>query len=301
MSPSWAGAVRPVEWLLAGYNAITALAWLTALGRTPAAPWIFAAHALGALMPRWLAAADHAPSRLLHALREAYPLLLLYPLYAEVGLFHAAWGATGHDATVAAWDRALFAVPWHAAWALAAPGQWMSELMHALYFLYYPLIALPPIAAAVSRRWDAFRDISARMMLTYVTCYAIYFAFPTFGPMHADPLPRGAAPQGLFADLVRGAADTGDSPGTAFPSSHVAGAFTAAGLGFRWHPRAVASLQAALAAGVALATVYTRNHYAIDALAGAILGAALHSLVAPAVFASARTRGRGRRPPDRPA
>lgn len=292
-APRGTSGARPVDWLLGGYNALAAMIWLCAIGRSPAAPWIVAAHALGALAP-WVATiAGRGTSRAFRAAREAYPLLLLYPFYAEVGLFHAAMGSEGHDAAVMAWDRALFSVNWHRVWAGAMPAAWLREAMYASYFSYYLLIALPPVAAALSRRWGAFQAISYRMMLTYVVCYAIYFAYPAFGPMHADPESAlaagstaagamgGTAPGGFFPGLVRAAAESGDSPGTAFPSSHVAGALTAAWLGFRWHARWVAFAQLALAAGVALSTVYTGNHYAIDALAGVLLAVALQGLVAP--------------------
>ncbi|HKQ19315.1 MAG TPA: phosphatase PAP2 family protein [Candidatus Eisenbacteria bacterium] len=286
---------RPVDWMLGGYNALAAVIWLFALGRRQAASWIVAAHALGALAPWAAPAMDRGTSRVLRAAREAYPLLLLYPFYAEVGLFHAAMGAAGHDASVLAWDRALFSVNWHRACELAMPAAWLREAMHASYFSYYLLIALPPIVAALLRRWPAFRAISFRMMLTYVVCYAIYFAYPAFGPMHADPESAVAAaratPDGFFSNLVRAAAESGDSPGTAFPSSHVAGALTAAWLGFRWHARWVAWAQLALAGLVALSTVYTGNHYAIDALAGILLAVVLQGFVAPRLEGGRREEG----------
>ena len=279
------GGARPVDWLLGGYNAIGAGFWLAAIGHSPAAPWIVAAHVLGAFLPWGATIADRGANRLLRAAREAYPLLLLYPLYAEVGLFHAAMGSAGHDATVLAWDRTLFSTNWHRVLASAMPAAWLREAMYGTYFSYYLLIALPPLAAALARRWDAFRAISFRMMLTYVVCYAIYFAYPAFGPMHADPESAAgiarATHGGFFPSLVRAAAASGDSPGTAFPSSHVAGALTAAWLGFRWHARWVAWVQLALAAGVALSTVYTGNHYAIDALVGILLAVVLQAVVAP--------------------
>ena len=275
---------RPVDWLLGGYNAVLAAVWMTTLGRSEAAPWIVGAHLAGALLPWAVTIADRGSSRFLRGAREAYPLLLLYPLYAEVGVFHAAMGSVGHDATVMAWDRALFSTNWHRVWAHAMPAAWFRETMYASYFSYYLLIALPAVAAAVTRRWDAFRDISFRMMLIYVVCYAIYFAYPAFGPMRADTQSgmetARAVLDGFFPRLVHAAAASGDSPGTAFPSSHVAGALTAAWLGFRWHARWVAWLQLALAAGVALSTVYTGNHYAIDALAGTVLAIVLQGFIA---------------------
>src|SRR6185503_3874880 len=64
------GGARPVDWLLGGYNAIGAGIWLAAIGRSPAAPWIVAAHALGAFLPWGATIADRGANRLLRAARE---------------------------------------------------------------------------------------------------------------------------------------------------------------------------------------------------------------------------------------
>jgi membrane-associated phospholipid phosphatase len=274
---------RPVDWVMGAYNAVAAVAWIPALGTDAAAAWYLVAHVLGMLLPFKLRNLSPRAPRVVRILRESYPLLLLYPFFAEVGQLHAALRSPGHDALVAGWDAALFPGRWHRTWAVAAPERWWSELMHGLYVSYYLLLAGPPIAAALLRRGDAFRDISYRTMLTYTACYAVYLFVPVFGPGHTDPLPPGSAPDGLFPGLMRAAMATGDSAGTAFPSSHVAGVFTAAWLGYRWFPRPVAHVQFALACGVAAATVYTHNHYVLDAAAGFLLAAAIRFAVGPAL------------------
>ena len=277
-----------MDWLLAIYNAVAGLAWIPALVTGAAAPYaaiLVAGHTLGVALPFKLRALGPGASRPVRLLREAYPLLLLYPFFAEVGFLHRALGAAGHDATIAAWDAAIFGFgggPWHRTWAAAAPEAWIREPMHALYVSYYLLIAGPPLAAALRRDGSAFRDISYRTMVTYTACYAVYLFYPVFGPGHTDPLLPGDAARGFFPDLMRGLMASGDAPGTAFPSSHVAGAFTAAWLGARWFPRRVAYAQTALACGVAVATVYTHNHYAIDAAAGLLFAWAVQRGIAPA-------------------
>ena len=290
---------RPVDWVLAIYSAVAGAAWIPALRVSAAAPWILGAHMLGTLLPLALPALDRGAPRPVRVLREAYPLLLLYPLFAEVGLLHRALGSSGYDAAIMAWDAAMFPGAWHRTWASAAPGAWFRESMHALYVSYYVLIAGPPLVAALLRRADAFRDISYRMMLTYTACYAVYLFLPVFGPGHADPLPSGAAAQGFFPALMRAAMASGDAPGTAFPSSHVAGAFTAAWLGARWFPRYVSRLQLVMAIGVAAATVYTHNHYTLDAAAGFVFALALQRGLAPAIdrgFGNAKAPGNDRSP-----
>jgi membrane-associated phospholipid phosphatase len=52
-------------------------------------------------------------------------------------------------------------------------------------------------------------------------------------------------------------------------------------LAIRWLPRPVAVLFVLEAAGVILATVYTQNHFAIDAAAGLVAGLVLQLAVAP--------------------
>ena len=82
-------------------------------------------------------------------------------------------------------------------------------------------------------------------MLTYLTCFLFYIAFPVYGP-------RAMA------------------AGTAFPSSHVAGVVTMAVLGWRWLGRGWGLVMAVAALAVTLSTVYTGNHYVVDAMVGAL-------------------------------
>ena len=258
---------------------MAAVAWTAAWGRAPAAPWILIAHVAGVAIP-WIAARVGPKSPgWARALREGYPLLLLYPFYAEAGLLHSALASPGHDATVAAWDLAIFGAAWHRELHALAPGRWVSETMHLFYASYYLLLVGPPVAAVLTRNGDAFREISLRQMATFTACFAFYLYFPVYGPGHMDPFSAGTRPEGFFADLVRAAIGSGDSPGTAFPSSHVAGSLTAAWFARGRYPRPVAALTAVGAVGVAFATVYTRNHYAIDAAAGLALAMALQAAI----------------------
>src|SRR5215470_17333939 len=78
-------------------------------------------------------------------------------------------------------------------------------------------------------------------------------------------------------------AAAGDAVGTAFPSTHVAGAVTLAWLAWRHCSRAEAWIATVLAAGIGPAAVFTQNHFVIDVVAGAVLGIGLQiALPAPA-------------------
>lgn len=272
-------AVLPVDRLVAGYNLLLAAVWSVILLRTPYAPWICAAHLAAAGLPWLLERAKDRLTRAGRALREIYPLLLLLAFWSELGFIRELLHAGANDAPIAALDLALFGVHVNAVWMPRMPSLWLSEVMHFVYFAYYPLIFVPPLVMGLAGRTAALRDMTLRLLVTYIGCYLFYIFFPVDGPSHTMVGYAGALTDGFFYRLAHGAVHLGDSMGTAFPSSHVAGAVTIAYLGWRWCRPAVAALLAIEAAGVGLATVYTQNHFAIDSVAGVALALVLQAVV----------------------
>lgn len=278
----------PVDLLVAAFNAAMACVWAAAAAGVggPAvgiAPWLGGAHAVAAALPWALRGRDGLPGRPCPLWREIYPLLGIPVFWAELGLLARVRPLPAHDALVAGWDRALFGVHLHAVWEPAAPWPWLRESMYFFYFSYYLLLVVPAVVILARGRQDAIRDVTLRLMATYLTCFLFYAIFPVHGPRTFDPVAVPPHHAGLFESLVERARATGDSPGTAFPSSHVAGVLTVAWFGRRWFPRGWAALLAAGAALVTLATVYTGNHFAIDALCGALWGAAAQGFLVPAL------------------
>ena len=275
-------AVRPVDRLIAAYNVLLAIVWGSLIGRADYATPIALAH-IAALSLPWLlergASRCGAFTRTLH---DVYPLLLMLAFWTELGFLRPFHGPT-HDAWVTALDLAVFRVHLNVVWMPAMPWPWFSELMHLSYYAYYLIIIGPPLALLLTARRDAMRDVVLRLMVTYLGCYTLYLMFPVDGPGHTMVHYQGAPTTGFFYRLVHEAGDFGDSMGTAFPSSHVAGALTAAWAGWRWFSRPIAILLALEAAGVVVATVYTQNHYAIDVLAGILWAVLLQLTVVPAL------------------
>jgi len=115
----------------------------------------------------------------------------------------------------------------------------------------------------------------------YLACYAVYLVFPVDGPAHTMARYSGPLTDGFFYQLSMNAVHAGDSLGTAFPSSHVVGAVSMAILATRWFPRPVSLVFSLEATGVVLATVYTQNHFAIDAAVGVTAALILQLFVAP--------------------
>lgn len=319
-----AGGLRPVDKAVAAWNGVAAAAWLVAAMRAAAAPAgaaTAAAAAPGATAPAAAAAAPPAAAAIawatLHAaaaillplalrrcgapgraplgwLRDTYPWLAWALAWRELGALHAATAAATHDAVIARLDQALFGGPWHRSWALAAPQRWLREAAHLAYLSYFALILVMPLRALARRRGGEFREATTGLVATYLGCFAVSLALPVYGPRLAEG--AGAGP-GLFAGVAAALRAAGDSPGTAFPSSHCAASVASACLAWRAGARRLAAWLAAWAAAVVLSTIYTGNHYALDALAGSawalLLNAALGARRAPR---RARSQAPGRRP-----
>ena len=279
--------IRPADLLVAGYNVVLLAVWSPLADAAWFAPWIAAAHAAGAALPLVLGRMNERWWKgLAGALRELYPLLCLAAFWSELGLLHAIGPEAAYDAVIESVDLALFGRHLNLVWMPAMPYPALSELMHFFYVFYYPLIFLPPLAMCVAGRADALRDMTLRLMVTYLGCYLLYLAFPVVGPAELLPHYQGPLTDGFFYGLTHAARTAGDSLGTAFPSSHVAGSTTMAVLAWRWLPRPLAMVITVQAAGVFLATVYTQNHYPVDALAGLIWALGLQLLIVPAVRAN---------------
>ncbi len=289
---------------MAGYHAALTAIWLALWHAWKYAPILFAAHAAAAALPWLLLAGRDRLSRPGRVLREIYPLVWILPLWTELDFLRGLLHDSAFDPSIATLDRALFGgIHLDAVWIYAMPQVPFSELMHALYFSYYPAVFLPPVYVLVTRRWPALRDMAYRLPLTYLACYLIYLVMPVDGPHFLGNHYQGPLTNGFFYQLVRSFQGAGDSMGCAFPSSHVAASVTMAYLGWRWLGRGAAATLTAAALGVTLSCVYTQNHYAIDALAGVAWALILQLLVAPGLerlWVTTDRRGRSARRPDVP-
>jgi membrane-associated phospholipid phosphatase len=216
-------------------------------------------------------------------LADWLPLVLVPALYAELPiLMESLPGALRyHDPAIAALENGLFggqpAFEWAGAWPVTA----LSELLHACYVSYYPLIFVPPLLLYLGargtresgpERMAAFHETVFALALCFLVCFSIFVVFPVQGPRYLG-VPEGV-PDGPVRRLVLAILERGSSRGAAFPSSHVAVAVTQALLALRHQPR-VGRCVAAIAVGLGAGAVYGGFHYGVDALAGAALGAAV--------------------------
>jgi membrane-associated phospholipid phosphatase len=215
-------------------------------------------------------------------LRYTYPALLLTPFFEEVRFTVNALGpgrAYWFEPHLYAADRALFGtIP--AVAISQAPVPLLDELMHALYFSYYPIIIGGIVIAwighdAVARPGRGFHTAITSMMLSFFFSYVWYPFLPARGPWENTELMAGLREfQGyVFTPLVRWMIDGVAVSGGCFPSAHVAGTWGLI-VGLAAAHRRPAMWFGLLAAGLSVSCVYTRYHHAVDIFAGLLAAAA---------------------------
>lgn len=216
-----------------------------------------------------MAAFASAP-RQLRGVYAWLPLVIVPVLYAELPFLMTAAGGNYADAVVQRWERALFGYP---ATELAAsmPWLWVSEPLHLAYFLYYPLIYVPPLVLFLRGAHDDFEQAVTALVGTFVLCFAIFTVFPVQGPRYLVGSP---APPGWMRETVLRVLEAGSSRGAAFPSSHVAVAVAQVGMAWRRGSR-LTPVYGMVTLLLAAGAVYGGFHYAVDAVAGVIVGLAV--------------------------
>lgn len=249
------------RWVIVALNSVT-VATMVALSRY-------------SRQARWLAAA-----------RDWLPALLILVAYRESGLLLKPDPSHRLDYLFVQWDRLLLKnAAVQAVFHAGAP--WLQHYLEFAYLLCYPLVPLGVAAiyltpqraklnepaAPPGRR--ALDDFWATVLLATLFCFAVYPFFPLTPPRvlfrdvpgpHIDPLLR----RWNFWLL-----DHYSVQACIFPSGHVA-AVTAVALAVRRHSPRLGVLFLLLAGSIAVATVYGRYHYAADAVAGALVGAAAY-------------------------
>ncbi|MCC7155174.1 MAG: phosphatase PAP2 family protein [Bryobacterales bacterium] len=218
-----------------------------------------------------------------------YPLILL--AYKEIGWLALPHTSTALEESWVRWDRLLLN-DWGLRPAIESLGSLVPNLLELSYLLVY---AAPAYAIALllikgySDRIDTFYVV---LLLGTLGAYALYPYFPSEPPRSVFPDQDMPTVMSVFRRLNLHLVNGYGIHTSVFPSGHVAASFSAAfGL---WlavpEQRKHAIGLAVLAALIAVATVYGRYHYAVDALAGFAVAAA--ALIAGAwMTRGARKRG----------
>lgn len=262
------GRLLPVDYLAISYFGCTGLVSLV-FGGLPGAG-IAAAHAAIVFGITRLAA-WHPRAGLAAVARAGYAALLTPLLYAELAVLNRFLTPRYFDATVQAWDAAVFGGQPSVVLSGLFPWLSLSEVLHLGYFAYYAIIPAAILGAFATRGLEALQRTALAATAAFFISYLIFVFFPVAGPRYEFAQIGGEIGEGTLFGIVHGILEAGSSKGTAFPSSHIAASLAtvvAAGREDRRWFWLLIIPELALTA----ATVYGRFHYATDALAGILLG-----------------------------
>jgi membrane-associated phospholipid phosphatase len=268
--------VRLIDKLFLGFLTIAGVIAATRGPERPAAWWALVAYGLIALMVLLLTRPGLGVVG--RALRDVYPLLLLVPLYSSLDLLNGIGQVEVYDGVVRRWEVGLFGGQISQTWWQATPSRFLSTLFHLSYFSYYLIIPLPLVWFAAARDVVSLRRSVLVIFATFLACYLCFILIPVAGPYYEFPRPAAWFLDNYPAQLVYATLSTGSSYGAAFPSSHVAGTVAAAITGWQGSRRLGLILlipTVLLTVGV----VYAQMHYAVDALAGVVVGVSVALLL----------------------
>lgn len=221
---------RTAEWLLIGGAALLAILADVLLRSPIGGAFVYALAVLPGLVAYLAFRTLLAPA-----------LVSLAPLYFAIGDMTRSWPTYTPEVAL---DRAVSLQP---AWVL-------------VYGSLYVVVLLPLLVVRHQALW---RRAMQAYLLVMVVSYAGFLLYPTLAPRPDHVAGDGFAAWGLR--LVYAI----DPPHGCFPSLHVAYAFVSALTCYRVH-RGVGIAASVWAGLIAVSTLYTKQHYVVDVIAGAL-------------------------------
>jgi membrane-associated phospholipid phosphatase len=259
--------VRSSEWLITGYFVYVAAiaAWFFG----PANPITWKASAMAAIVIAILFALSRFPKRGASYSRDFAPIFYTLAAYREMNWFTPAVHAHRLERTWIVWDRRLLDAG-HLRAAIESMGPLLPAFLELCYALVYAVALVSLLAIFANHRRDGVNLFWLAYLAGTLGVYALFPYFPSEPPrtvFSGADMPHITTAIREFNLFIVGGYGIHSS---VFPSAHVSSALSA-GWGLlaaipkrRW----IGWTMAAYGILVAIATVYGRYHYAVDALAG---------------------------------
>ena len=298
-----------IDYATQGYIALVGLIVLFANSpRVPLWPAMLLAHGAGLILIHFIIQlhARRPASPLLDFFRHYYPILCYTGFYHETGLLNQMLYTGYLDPHFLRLERWLFGWQPGLEFMERCPYRLVSEVLYAAYFSYYVMIGGVGLALLLRDRRQFAHFISVVSFVFYV-CYLTYIFTPVVGPrilcrgIVNSPLPADvvlATPvttpesveAAVFFQIMVWIYDTFETPGAAFPSSHVAVALCTVYFSFLYL-RSIRWVHLAVALLLCVSTVYGRYHYVVDVVAGGLAAALLIPLANRLYFKFGRKTG----------
>lgn len=147
---------------------------------------------------------------------------------------------------------------------------WFSEIMHAAYVNYYPLLPVIGFALYINRDYHKFRNAMMSVCLGFYLGYIGYLLVPTVGPRYfmAEMFTISVKGTTMLSEKTYEMLNALESTRRdCFPSLHTAITVIVTYYAYRYR-RILFWFMLPVASGIVMATIYLRYHYVIDVAAG---------------------------------
>lgn len=147
----------------------------------------------------------------------------------------------------------------------------MVTVQPAWSLVYLSLFVAALLPVFVLHQQELIRRTVLAFLMAWLVSYVCFLAYPTLGPR-----PDQVVGEGFFVWTLKEIYES-DVRYNCFPSLHVAQCFLAAFACYRVH-RGVGAVAGAWALLVGISTVYTKQHYVLDVIGGALLACVAYLL-----------------------
>ena len=218
-------------------------------------------------------------AKLLSIVRDWYapPLMLL--AYREIGWFAQPHLTTNLEEAWVVWDRLLLN-DWELRTIIESLGPVLPSMLEMAYTFVYPMALLGPAMLYIFRHRERVEALLFNFILAILTVYTLYPYFPSEPPWTVFPGQDFPSYDTIFRHFNSAMLGGQGIHTSVFPSAHVAGSMSVAFALIRLLPEKkwVGRAALLLAILIAVATVYGRYHYLVDALAGLAIALAATGL-----------------------
>ena len=210
-------------------------------------------------------------ARFWHFWRHWYPHLFFLFCFEEMGKLMHLVQPRWQDAKLIAFDQWLTGVN-PPLWLEQFANPALNEFMQFSYFTYFLFLLILGAVLYYHRNWQSYWAVMTYSAVAYSLGYVIATFFPVQSPWFAlAGMWHGDLPGGPFTAVINLIEKCGRVHGAAFPSQHVAGAIAALWGAWR-HRRWLFWVFLSFVVCMCASTVYVRNHYIADVLAGMVTG-----------------------------
>ena len=210
-------------------------------------------------------------SPLLQFARDWYALATILLFYWGVKLLTQMVFQGMFDDWIVRWENRLFKGQPSTYLSARFPSVALSEYLHLCYLSYYFIPVFLPTMLYFRGKGEAFFETLFAELFTFNLCLIWYIFFPVAGPRYISEKIDESLSSRPLCRLTHAILSRASTKGAAFPSSHSALAIVVLLCGARYDLVSFVILFP-FCTGLVVGTVYGRLHYALDAVAGVLLG-----------------------------